>query len=230
MLALVLVSLCTLMKTAVLAQNMPPRSVTPSVTGQVVDARGKPLRGVPIEYEEVPDTPSFDGASRLGKAGRTNAEGRFTITKLSPNARYRFSFGGSYWNGSTQWGNTTYPKSSHTGDDFLRLLPGGTINLGRIIVYRASKTFSLVARTPAGKPAPGLTVTLYGEHTLVYGTTNARGRFSAPNVVDEPLTLNVYHVVRTDYSLEPGDDACVFSGPVRAGTVTFPIIVRYKRK
>lgn len=200
------------------------------VTGQVVDKQGKPLAGVPVEYEEVPGTNQFNGPTRRFHAARTDKSGRFTVAKLSPNARYRFSFGGSYWTGSTQWGNTTYPPHPNTVDDYLRLPYGETVSIGQVVVYRANKTFSLIARAANNKPVRGLTVTLSGDHTLVYGTTNAQGRFFAPHVVNEPLTLDVYSAIRTGYSRDPSDDDRVFSGPVRAGQTNLPILVRTAKR
>ncbi len=190
----------------------------PFVTGHAVFPNGKPAAGVPIRYSEA----FLDVSAYSEKnGGATDANGRFTIRALSPDAYYQFRFGGWYlrYGGNPGFGETRVPDVKYTSGQ-MRLKRGEwRRDLGRVVIWPASSVVAGRLVGPNGGPPRGsLLVTLKGKHTNVLASPTPDGRFRAERVVREPLTLTVDRI----YSNTSGEVARKI---VRAGDQAVKVVV-----
>lgn len=181
-----------------------------TVSGQVVGVDGKPIANVPIHYNE-----SFVDAQAFvtRNAPNSDAQGRFTVGGLSPDAFYQFRFGKPAQNGNDfGFGVTAVPDAKFTRG-FLRLRAGERHDLGRVVVLRSDASVAGRMRTKSGATPQGhFMAVIEGAHTSVNVPVDADGSFRFPHVVREPLRFALFR--STDAS------GTAFSwGPDRPGEV-----------
>lgn len=196
-----------------------------AVTGQVVDPQGKPLAGVNISYMQT-----FAGldAGLRKEVGATDANGRFTIDGVLPDAYTRFQFGGMPQNGTPmRFAETRVPDIGYS-NGWMRLKENEQRDLGRVNVLIANRSVSGRITNKDGSPAQGaMMVVVQGKHTRINAIPQPDGTFRAEGVADEPLMLYVFrsqngHIFGTD----PGGPDEAGRKPVRAGEESVHVVVR----
>lgn len=213
-------------------------SETATVVGQVREPNGKPLPGVPINYHEMFWNPQFrepgvsaDRCYSGGNGGVTDADGRFALRGLHPEAVYSLEFGRRYQDGNPQgFGLTHFPDPPYKGV-FLHLLPNEVRDLATVTVPRAEGVVGGRLIGVAGESLHrGVHVVARGKHTDHSAAIQPDASFRIGGVADEPLELLVFRSDDGSFRTASDSPDIVVRLPVRYGDTALRVVVPPGRK
>jgi protocatechuate 3,4-dioxygenase beta subunit len=148
------------------------RGLSTTITGVVVDGKGRPVAGAAVEARGI----------YPGQPAHTDAAGRFVIPALMDCEEYLL-------------------RASHRGfaPEFLSVTPCGTMTGYRLALQPGATVFGTVV-DKAGRPVGGARVGLFQESSQGIGeprpyrsTSGADGRFEIPDLPADRFTLRVSH-------------------------------------
>jgi len=189
------------------------KSDATSIAGTIVDEKGTPLPAITVRYDETFADNGGQASRHDISGGAIDAQGRFLLSGLSPQASYLVHIDGSTDDDNHAWyGSVELPGRGSSPQAGIHIKSGEQHDIGKLRLMAADSSIAGTVVDSKAHPVAGLAVEVHGDQTTRLGFTDKSGRFSIDHVVREPLVATVYRV----HGNLPTDREKILAQPVKA--------------